>query len=134
MLKFRKYIAIGGTVVFALAIGFVMQFGRDVPSAEKPVLVSADIATAPNDPPTDPETPVELTALDTEAPVIPVGLLVEETPEDNVVLEDVTLTAATPPAKLPRALPDEIQPQKALFNGVGLPLHRIRTHRCWAAR
>ena len=33
MLKFRKYIAIGGTV-YALAIGFVMQFGRDVPSAE----------------------------------------------------------------------------------------------------
>lgn len=119
MLKSRKYMAIGGTVVSALAIGFVMQFGRDVPSAEKSVLVSADIATAPIDPSTDPETLVELTALDTETPVIPVGVLVEETPEHNVVLEDVTLTAATPPAKLPRALPDEIQPLKARFNGVG---------------
>lgn len=77
MLKFRKYIAIGGTFVSALAIGFVMQFGRDVPSPEKPVLVLADIATAPNDRPDDPATSVELTALDTEAPVIPVGVLVE---------------------------------------------------------
>ncbi len=119
MEKLRKYIAIGGTVVCALGIGFVMQFGRDVPEAQapglKPVVVETQPIDAPSPETTAPVTEVAQATAETpaEAPAEPEVVAKEET----VDLEEVTLTAATQPARLPRALPDVVEPTPASLTG-----------------
>ena len=131
MEKFRKYFAVGGTVLCALAIGFVMQFGQDVPTAQAPVQAAATPTLAPVVVETQPldgaeaTGPVETAAVDPSVDSTVTDMAPETAPDQpevtsndaGVALQDVALTAATPPANVPRALPPLPRATPARLNG-----------------
>lgn len=120
--KVRTYIAIAGTAACALGIGFFMQYGRDVPSAQAP---HSQSAAAPVE--TTIETPVESSAaeivsrsdLDLTGAVLVTANVAAQTKAR--VLPDVATDVATDAGTLPRTPADPVTP------AMGCPLQAQAT-------
>lgn len=119
--NFRKYGAIGGTVACALGIGFIMQYGREVPTESASFQQPAEVRTsaepanpvpvaAQADPASQQEKALQTTAENsaTEQPeaeqIVSRNMATHENTDLN--LGDVALTAASRNPELPRVLPE----------------------------